>query len=141
MGTDIGEYRHIPILKSDVANLGNPAACLRASNHCHGLTGCRVFAFVSGNERLNKIDDLLLLPSWKPGSRLKHLSEFAGRNGQPFGFGKSQKLLNSHAEGVGQLWQNLDLRDAVGFLPINDIGMMNAELAGKLPHLQACTFA
>ena len=93
------------------------------------------------NERLNKLNDLLLLAARQLRRRLEDLAKLAGSDRGPFGPRLTKDFLHTHAQDGGELRQQLAFGNASCFFPIDDVGVMDVELAGQLADRNPGAFA
>lgn len=85
-------------------------------------------------ERLDDFDDLLLLAAWETGHGFEKLACTSTRTSDAGGLGLAQQLLDGYAQGFGHGSQDIGTRNLPGGLPIPNVGMILANLAGKLTH-------
>ena len=93
-----------------------------------------------GQEGLDDLDDLVLLAAGQPSHFLEDLAEPAARNAVAPGAGLAQEFLDRDAQGLGHGDEHVGTGEVPALLPIADVGLVLADLAGQLALGQASGF-
>jgi hypothetical protein len=92
----------------------------------------RGLALLTGDEGLDDIDNLVLLAARQTADGLDDAAEPSARREPLLGSGLAEQFLNGDAEGLGHRGQDIGARRFTRVLPILDIGLAVAYLAGQL---------
>lgn len=93
------------------------------------------------DERLDDLDDLLLLAAGKTGDSVEHLAGLAGWRGGTAGHRFAEQVLDSHAERLSHWHQDVRFWGAPGPFPITDVRRVFPDLARKFAECQSGRFA
>jgi len=107
----------------------------------HGLSSLLVSVAVCCNERLDKLDDLLLLTAGQMGSCFENLTEFAARSHHPFRLRFSKQFLDRDSQDSGYWDEDIGTRNVSTPFPVAHVGMRLANLAGQFAHGEASGFS
>ena len=85
-----------------------------------------------GDEEFDEVGQLLLLAAWQAGSFLEDLAQFATRCRDALGTGLAQEFLDRDTQGLGHGDEHVGTGEVPALLPIADVGLVLADLAGQL---------
>jgi hypothetical protein len=86
------------------------------------------------HERFDDFDDLLLLTAWHARHGLEKLAGTATRSGDAGRLGLTEQLLDGYTERLGHGDQNIRPGQVAARLPVQNIGVLLANLTGQLTH-------
>jgi hypothetical protein len=87
------------------------------------------------------LNHLLLLAARQFGNRFKDLAEATARSRSATGFRFAKQHFHGNAENLSHRNQHIGTRQVAAGLPVQNIRVLFADLAGQLPHRETGCFA